>query len=213
MDQPPPVAIDRFHALQSPAAERNKDPILSALSTRLPQQGQLLELACGALQHALHMAPRFPQLRWQPTDVDERVLAAAPGYARALGEQWPQNLLLPHYLDVCESTWAVPKVDAIYLANLLHISPTFATEALFSHAPALLNREGAIFVYGPFKVGGEFRSAGDAQFDRSLRNRNPEWGIRDLELLADLAATAGLHCSEILDMPANNLLLRFDALS
>ncbi len=47
----------------------------------------------------------------------------------------------------------------------------------------------------------------NADFDRSLRARNPKWGIRDIEDVASLAEAHGLKLTETIDMPANNLSL------
>ena len=46
-------------------------------------------------------------------------------------------------------------------------------------------------------------------FDRSLRARNPEWGIRDLEAVSAQAAAEGLALQEVIEMPANNLSVWF----
>lgn len=201
--------IAQFQQLHSLAAERNKAPILEVLRTQLPMRGTVLELASGALQHALYFTPHFPQIHWQPTEVDERLLDLAEAYAQALGSQWPSNLARPLRLQVGESSWPVDKVDVIYLANLLHISPFSVTEALLRESPSHLTEKGALLIYGPFKEDAAFRSAGDAQFDQSLRQRDPEWGIRDLEAVQALGKQAGLGKLEVVPMPANNLLLRF----
>ena len=42
-----------------------------------------------------------------------------------------------------------------------------------------------------------------------LRLRNPEWGVRDVEEVADLARANGLDLVERVPMPANNLSLVF----
>ena len=47
-------------------------------------------------------------------------------------------------------------------------------------------------------------------FDTSLREGNPEWGVRDIEALEKLAATPASRSSEIAEMPANNLILVFE---
>ncbi len=201
--------IAQFQQLHSPAAERNKAPILEVLHTQLPKRGTVLELASGALQHALYFTPHFPQIRWQPTEVDERILGLAEAYAQALGSQWPSNLARPLRLQVGAPSWPVARVEVIYLANLLHISPFSVTEALLRESPAHLAEKGALLIYGPFRQSGAFRSAGDAQFDQSLRQRDPEWGLRDLEAVQALGKQAGLGKLQVVPMPANNLFLRF----
>ena len=46
-------------------------------------------------------------------------------------------------------------------------------------------------------------------FDTSLREGNPEWGVRDIGDVETLAKAAGLGLVEAIDMPANNLTLVF----
>ncbi len=48
-------------------------------------------------------------------------------------------------------------------------------------------------------------------FDASLRARDPAWGIRKLQDVAEVAAKAGLVLAQRHAMPANNLLLVFEA--
>ncbi len=47
-------------------------------------------------------------------------------------------------------------------------------------------------------------------FDTSLRERDPEWGVRDISELEILAASAGLELVEMAGMPANNMVLVFE---
>lgn len=208
----PEALIASFEAnFQSPAALRNRKPLLEALKSRLPTSGRVLEVAAGALTHALALSAAHDQLTWQPSEVDERILARANDYLSALAalEQLPSNLLPPVYLDVCQPPWPIATVSAIYTANLLHISPPAASSGLFRGAGQHLVAGGKLFIYGPFKVAGRFTSDGDASFDVSLRDRNPAWGIRDLEPLIDEAREAQLELEERLAMPANNWLLTF----
>ena len=84
-----------------------------------------------------------------------------------------------------------------------------ATLALFEGAKALLSRGHVLFLYGPYRREGRPTSASNAQFDLDLRARNPEWGLRDLEAVSDVAAGAGFELAEIVGMPANNFSLVF----
>ena len=58
----------------SPAAERNRQPILAVLQQVLPASGRVLEIASGSGQHVSWFAPRLPGWTWQPTDFDADAL-------------------------------------------------------------------------------------------------------------------------------------------
>jgi hypothetical protein len=73
-----------------------------------------------------------------------------------------------------------------------------------------LRADGQLLLYGPFKRGGQHTAVSNAVFDSSLRERDFEWGVRDIEALEQLAANAGLGLIEIAEMPANNLILVFE---
>jgi hypothetical protein len=76
-------------------------------------------------------------------------------------------------------------------------------------AARYLRADGRLYLYGPFKRGGKHTAISNAVFDTSLRERDPEWGVRDIEALEQLAAGASLALIEIAEMPANNLILAF----
>jgi hypothetical protein len=75
-----------------------------------------------------------------------------------------------------------------------------------------LRADGQLFLYGPFKRGGQHTALSNAAFDTSLREGNPEWGVRDIEAIEALAARVGLKLAEVAEMPANNLTLVFERL-
>ena len=61
--------------------------------------------------------------------------------------------------------------------------------------------------YGPFNFNGQYTSASNAQFDQSLRMRDPLSGIRHFEALQVLAEDNGLSFVRDIEMPANNRIL------
>jgi hypothetical protein len=66
-----------------------------------------------------------------------------------------------------------------------------------------------LVLYGPFKRAGKHTALSNAVFDSSLRDRDAEWGVRDIADLERLAARVGLVLMETFEMPANNLILMF----
>ena len=74
---------------------------------------------------------------------------------------------------------------------------------------AILRDDGRLFLYGPFKRDGKHTAISNAVFDTSLRERDAEWGVRDVGDVEKLAESVGLALREIVPMPANNLILEF----
>lgn len=188
----------------SPAADRNKQPILEVLTRLLPADAHVLEVASGTGQHAAHCAAARPGWRWQPTDADPDALSQIAARCADL-----HNVAAPLLLDVLfPNALVLPgPFDAIYCANLLHIAPWSACAGLMRLAARELQPDGALVIYGPFFVVGESTSPGNLSFDADLRLRNPQWGLRSMGELLSVAESAGLRLQERLAMPAHNLAL------
>jgi hypothetical protein len=92
---------------------------------------------------------------------------------------------------------------------MIHISPWASAVGLVRGAARVLPPGGLLFLYGPYKRGGGHTAPSNAAFDADLRRRNPMWGVRDLEAVTDLAASAGFGAPVIAEMPANNLSVLF----
>jgi Protein of unknown function (DUF938) len=190
----------------SPAAERNKAPILEVLGRVLPSTATVLEVASGSGQHAAHFAAAHPGWEWQPTDGDANALASIASCTASL-----VNVRPPLLLDVLAVPWpaSLGPFDAVYCANMLHIAEWATCAALMEGAAARLVRAGVLVTYGPYLVDGEETAPGNVAFDADLRRRNPAWGVRRLADVVDAAERAGLRFEQRFDMPANNLLLVF----
>jgi SAM-dependent methyltransferase len=197
---------DFTEALISPSVARNRDPILSVLCRVLPPTGQVLEIASGTGEHAVHFAAALPHLIWQPTDRDEHALKSISAHRAVSGLS---NLLAPLVLDAAAMEWPVEQADAIVAINMVHISPWRATQGLMAGAGRILRPGGVLVLYGAYKENGAHTASSNEAFDLDLRRRNPEWGVRDLESVADLAKEYGLDLVERVQMPANNLGLVF----
>lgn len=190
-----------------PAPERNKVPILEVLTRTLPSAGRLLEVASGSGQHAAYFSAALPAWTWLPSDVDPRNLASIAAYVEAA--QLP-NLLPPRALDVCSQDWQVGTLDAVFNANMIHISPWACCEGLFRGAGEHLRAGGRLVLYGPFRIGGEHTAESNCEFDADLRRRDARWGVRDLEAVVELAHSFGLEQRETVAMPANNQTIVFE---
>ncbi len=188
----------------SPASERNQGPILAQLQRLLPDKGVLLELASGSGQHAAFCSAGLPGWQWWPSDPDAAALASITDWCAGLERVHP-----PVMLDVTAPHWlGVPaQVDAVLCANMLHIAPWACCAGLMQGAARHLRPEGLLITYGPYLEDGVATGAGNLAFDADLRQRNPAWGLRRREAVAEVAAVSGLALRERVPMPANNLLL------
>ena len=199
------------HLPHSLAADRNKQPILDVLREVLPAQGSALEIASGTGQHVTWFAAGMPHWIWQPTDWQADAL---PAIAARVALERLANVRPPVRLDVMEPRWLAgraqqetPRFDLIYCANMLHIAPWSNCAALMQGSARHLAPDGVLITYGPYLEDEVPTSAGNVDFDQSLRAQNPDWGIRRREEVALEATRAGLRLFARHAMPANNLLL------
>jgi len=160
--------------LESPAAERNKEPIWQVLHSKVVpslvgKEVRILEIATGAGVHTHHFAKQLLQLgvctfRWYPSDTDERYIASTQAYVKeepdlskvvepvmkltlnedGIIEQETRNLLDE-----------VDYFDLILNINMIHITRWEATLGLMQLASSKLRSGGTLLLYGPFKVDGK----------------------------------------------------------
>lgn len=193
----------------APAAERNTGPILAVLRDVLPERGRGLEIASGTGQHAAAFAAAFPGIDWQPSDPSAEARDSIAAWAQEAGSG---NLRPPLALDVMDEGWQAAvggPFDVLVCINMIHISPWAACLGLMQGAGALLPAGGLLYLYGPYKVGGVHTAPSNEAFDQSLRDRNPDWGLRDMEEVAGAAGRNGLVPEGQMAMPANNFSLLF----
>ncbi len=191
---------------RAPAAGRNMGPIGDVLADWLPAFGLVLEIASGTGEHALAFARRFPGLEWQPSDPDPSALASIASWR----EEGPPNLLPPVELDAGARDGPVDRADAMLCINMVHISPWEASLGLLDGAGRLLGEGAPLILYGPWLEEGVATTPTNQAFDISLRDRDPSWGLRQVEIFAREAALRGLVLGGRVEMPSNNLMLRFD---
>ena len=198
-------ADSEFMARTRRAFINNRQPILAVLQRILPSSGTVLEVGSGFGNHALYFASRLPSLTWQASDPDPDNRANMAECMDAA----PANLPPPLDLDILAARWPVDAASAVVAVNVIHIAPWEASAGLMKGASRVLQTGGVLYLYGAYKQDGRFTTPSNAEFDESLRQRNPLWGVRDLEDVTALAKENSLSLSETVEMPNNNLSVVF----
>jgi SAM-dependent methyltransferase len=202
--------------LDAPAFHRNHQAIWAVLQRFLAgKSGDVVEAGSGTGQHVVDFARHTPEIIWWPSDLNEQHLRSISAWRAHAGLA---NIRPPLRIDLSDPRWCPEMHDgsgpakllAVFCANVIHIAPWRVAEGLFAGAGRYLRADGRLFLYGPFKRDGKHTALSNAAFDSSLRERNAEWGVRNIEALQKLAAGAGLALVEIAEMPANNLTLVFE---
>jgi hypothetical protein len=186
----------------APHVARNSVPIVDVLRRILPDDGIVLEIASGSGEHVLAFARAFPHLLWQPSEADPVALRSIDAWRGAEGLP---NLLAPVSLDSASQIWPVEHADAVLCINMVHISPWAATVGLMRGAGLLLEDGCPLYLYGAYRRDGIETAPSNEAFDASLRIRNSEWGVRQLEDVVAEAEKNGLRLDSVVEMPANNL--------
>ena len=204
-----PQNEDAEGRLDAPSFHRNHDPIWSAIGPWLTQQdGDALEIGSGTGQHIVQFARKAARLTWWPSDIIDAHLRSIMAWSN---EAALPNLRRPQMLDLTDPGWQPAGVGgqltAIVCINVLHIAPWAVSQNLLGGAGRLLRPGGRLFIYGPFMRDGAHTAPSNAEFDASLRAKNPHWGVRDITDLSALAERSGLSPLEVTPMPSNNFVL------
>lgn len=185
------------------AAARNAAPILGVLRHELRGCATLFEIGSGTGQHAVTVAAALPELEWQTSDLEQ----SHSGIRAWIADAGLENVVAPMCFDVLTAEPDGKKFDAVFSANTAHIMSYAAVRRTFELAGAMLGVPGVFCLYGPFSRGGAFSTPSNEAFDASLRARNADMGIRDLDDLEVLAGRNGMQLERTYAMPANNLLV------
>lgn len=188
----------------SSACERNQEVIYSYLNKWLVPNDEVLEVGSGTGQHGFYFAKKMPYIQWHYSDQKK--------YLKGI-ELWHQdytgnNLHIPFELDVNNYDWlSSKKFSAVFSANTLHIMSWTTVENFLTKVKYLLNPQGKLIIYGPFRYQGQYTSDSNAEFDKLLKQQNPNMGIRDFELVNDLLKNNNFKLVHDQKMPANNQLI------
>ncbi|XP_070067622.1 UPF0585 protein CG18661 isoform X2 [Drosophila takahashii] len=195
------------------SADRNSQPISEALLAQVDRSTpnlQLLEIASGSGQHVGFLAPLMPNIIFQPTEAQRGHFSSICAYA----EDCPtKNIRAPFYVDISWdlTDWEEPpepaSYDYMFNSNMMHITPWICSIGLFRAAGQLLKMGGKMFTYGPYAENRILGPKSNWDFDIMLRQRDPDWGVRDIIDLKVVATDNGMQLEKITEMPSNNKLL------
>jgi cyclopropane fatty-acyl-phospholipid synthase-like methyltransferase len=197
--------VSSEHLPVAEACLRNQRPILDVLGKYLPASSYVLEVGSGTGQHAAYMTEHLPGVRWQPTEVRERLNDIRLWQTHCQRD----GFLAPLELDVRQDIWPTREADAVFSANVVHFVSWAEVESLFRGAQRALRSGGLLILYGPYNYDGQFTSEGNIALDQWLRERNPDSGIKDFEQIVLLGRSHDLFLRADEEMPANNRTLIF----
>jgi len=202
--------------LDAAAFHRNHAAIWAVLEKFLRgKSGDVVEAGSGTGQHAIEFARRTPGVTWWPSDLNDNHLRSIAAWTAHTALA---NVRPPLRIDLSNPAWCAEMNNgrgpgallAAFCANVIHIAPWNVAEGLIAGAGRYLRPDGRLFLYGPFKRDGKHTAPSNAAFDTSLRDNDPAWGVRDIGELEPLAQRNGLQLAEIVEMPANNLIVVFE---
>ena len=190
----------------APAAERNKGPILAVLKHVLPSSGLVLELASGTGQHVVHFAREMPHLTWQPTEPDpgsriDRGLDRASGPAQCSCPARSRRSL--------RAMAAGQSAGGALHQHDPHLSVGGDGGFDGRGGPRSARARGVGALTARTGASGRQPAPSNEMFDEHLRSSNPEWSVRDLEAVVEMAQSNGLAMQDAIEMPANNLSVVF----
>ena len=176
------MSDDRQYA---PATLRNHDFILDVLRDVLPTTGDLhLEVASGSGEQIVHFG-EISRLSFSNLPIlDPDALLSVAAWVKTTGVT---NVRAPIALDASRSLWPIASADGIICINMVHISPWETTLGLIKGAAAIASSGVAVLSLWSVHSEGFATASSNQAFDRSLRDRNPSWGLRDLEAVAAMA--------------------------
>ena len=184
----------------SEACERNKGPILEILKVTFSDRKHVLEIGSGTGQHAVFFAKNLRHLTWQTSDLKENL----DDLAERIELEGTKNVKPPIELNVTSHPWPTNQVDAVFTANTFHIMHWEYAKDFFKGIDQVLNGPSVLCIYGPFKYKGRFTTKSNEEFDKWLKCRDPESGIRNFEEVNGLALEQGFKLVSDHNMPANN---------
>lgn len=192
----------------SQACERNKGPILDIIAPFLGQSksGTFFEIGSLTCQHSAFFARNFTCLDFVTSEIrdNQEVLKQCLSYF----QKDLQNLHGPELYEAGFNKLPVGH-KFYYTANTMHIMPWKAAKTLIKDLAHVMDEGSTLFIYGPFKYNGKFTSESNEEFDRYLKERDSQSGIRNFEDVCQNFLKKEVFLKQDIKMPANNQLLIF----
>ena len=181
--------------LDAAAFHRNHEPIWAVLEKFLAgKSGDVLEAGSGTGQHVVHFARLTPDITWWPSDFNEAHLKSIGAWLKHAGLP---NIRPPLRIDLSDPAWCPRCMTAAglkFAGGVLRQCDPYRAVArrrgTVRRSARYLRADGRLFLYGPFKRDGKHTALSNAVFDTSLRERDPEWGVRDIGDVEGLAGSA-----------------------
>ena len=191
------------------AVERNKKPILNILQEIFEDHKlRVLEVGSGSGEHAAFFATHLKNIVWTTTDR----LSEHEKIIRTLKEAKLPNLRGPLEFEVGKDELPRYTYDVIFTANTFHIMNWKQCKNLMKILGTRLREGSQVIIYGPFNYNNEFTSESNAEFDRKLKETDPQRGIRSFEDVSNNMLKNGFTLYKDYEMPANNRMLVFTRL-
>ena len=193
----------------SPSCEENKDDILKVLKQVIaPENSKVVEIASGTGQHAIFFAPHFQHLQWVTTDVADKL----PGIRMWLDEARVPNIIGPLEYEVGKDEFPIKQCDVVFAANIFHMLPWKKDKTLIKDLGNRLRKGAKAIFYGAFNYGGKFTSQSNEDFDKKIKEEDPQRGIRNFEDVHRAMIKAGFELTKDFEMPYDNRILYFTRL-
>lgn len=186
--------------------DRNQGPILEILKEIIsPENRNLFEIGSGTAQHAIFMAPQFPKISWTTSEIAANTKVVKDN----LLEAKIPNIKGPFQFEIGKDQFPKGSFDLVFTANTFHIMAWKQCKTLMKMLGTNLGEGAQVIIYGPFNYNGTFTSESNANFDKWLKERNPESGIRSFEDINNNMTKNGFSLYKDFEMPANNRILVF----
>ena len=186
------------------ASSRNCVPLRGLLEYEMRDSSNVFEIGSGTGQHAVAFANEFPHLSWQTSELAENHEQILAHIERSGLDNVLAPLTFDAASDVDHGRCRALVGDTVYSCNTAHIMSWPAAQCMFQFAGDALPAGGRFIYYGPLSIGGEFNTPSNRDFDASLRSRDADMGIRDLDDIDAVAANVGLVRERLYAMPSNN---------